>query len=174
MDPLSIATGCASLIGTITKASISINGFVRDMRSARTELDGISRELLSLKTVLELLEQDATDSTAASFPETLRKQITGIITNCSGVIRDIEDVLEKHQESRVDKAAKWALSGKSDANKLKSSLEAHKSALEIALDMLALYVFFDEKENDRRSNVHSHKVHDKKHQGRYRGNSKRH
>lgn len=150
MDPLSIATGCTSLVGTIIRVSISINGFVRDVRSARSELDGVSRELLSLKTILELLQQDASDSTAVSFPETLRKQITGIITNCSGVIQEIQDVLEKHQENRVDKAAKWALSGKSDVNKLRSSLEAHKSALEIALDMLALYALFNGKEYDRR------------------------
>jgi len=35
---------------------------------------------------------------------------------------------------------KWTLFGRDDMDKLRSSLEAHKSALDIALDMVALYV----------------------------------
>jgi hypothetical protein len=138
MDPLTIATGCVSLVATISKLSISISGFVRDVRGARSDLDTVSRELLSLKTVLELLAEDAADSNASGFSETLRKQVTGIITNCNGVLEEIEGVLTKLGGSRIDKAARWALTGQNDVSKLRSSLEAHKSALEIALDMVAL------------------------------------
>jgi hypothetical protein len=111
MDPLSISATCISLIGIITKTS---------------------------KTVLELLADDVVDPSNESFPETLKKQIAGIVTNCSVVVTEIEQTLKKHEDSRLSKAAQWDMSGKDDIAKLRSSLEAHKSALEIALDMVTL------------------------------------
>jgi len=68
----------------------------------------------------------------------LQKQIAGIVTNCTGVVVGIEKTLEKHDGGKVKKAARWVASGKNDVAKLQSSLEAHKSALEIALDMVTL------------------------------------
>jgi hypothetical protein len=138
MDPLSISTTCLSLIGTITKLSLLLSGFVRDVRAARGDLDAVSRELLSLKTVLELLADDVAGPNNESFPETLKKQIAGIVTNCSGVVAEIEQTLNKHEGARLGKAAQWVTSGKGDVAKLRSSLEAHKSALDIALDMVTL------------------------------------
>jgi hypothetical protein len=138
MDPLSIAGTCVSLVGTITKTSILVTGFVRDVRAARTDLDAVSRELLSLKTVLELLAEDVANPTGKGFPETLQKQISGIVTNCSGVVAEIEQTLKKQEGTGLKKSAQWAVSGKEDIAKLRSSLEAHKSALEIALDMIAM------------------------------------
>jgi hypothetical protein len=138
MDPLSIAGTCISLVGTITKASILATSFVRDVRAARSDLDAVSRELLSLKTVLELLADDVANPTEKPFPETLKKQIAGILTSCSGVVIEIEQTLKNHEGTGLKKSAQWAVSGKGDTAKLRSSLEAHKCALEIALDMVAL------------------------------------
>lgn len=90
-----------------------------------------------MKTVLELLSDDASGPNEKHIPDTLRKQILGIIKNCTNVLDDLGVVLEKHGGG-VNKSAKWALTGRSDADKLRSSFEAHKSALEIALDMLAM------------------------------------
>jgi hypothetical protein len=138
MDPLSITATCVGLASTITRTSLAVISFVKDVRSARSDLDVISRELSSLKIILELLAEDVNDSTTLSIPQTLQKQITGIITNCTGVVVDIEKTLVEHGGGRMNKAAKWVASGKSDVAKLRLSLEAHKSALEIALDMVAL------------------------------------
>lgn len=113
-------------------------GFVKDVRAARSDLDVVSRELLSLKTVLELLAEDIGDSSSRSIPQTLQNQIAGIVRNCTGVVVDIEQTLKKHEGGKVNKAAKWVASGKSDVSRLQLSLEAHKSALEIALDMVTL------------------------------------
>ena len=71
MDPLSITATCIALVSTITKTSLLIGGFVKDVRAARSDLDGVSRELLSLKTVLELLADDVTESTNESLAQTL-------------------------------------------------------------------------------------------------------
>ena len=138
MDPLSITATCIGLASTITRTSLVVIGFVKDVRAARSDLDVVSRELLSLKTVLELLAEDIGDSSSRSIPQTLQNQIAGIVRNCTGVVVDIEQTLKKHEGGKVNKAAKWVASGKSDVSRLQLSLEAHKSALEIALDMVTL------------------------------------
>jgi hypothetical protein len=138
MDPISITATCIGLASIITRTSLVVIGFVKDIRTARSDLDAVSRELLSLKIVLELLADDVNDSTTQSIPQTLQKQIAGIVTNCTGVVVNIEQTLKKHEGGKLNKAAKWVASGKRDVAKLQLSLEAHKSALEIALDMVTL------------------------------------
>ena len=137
MDPLSIATGCLSLVGTITKVSLTLSAFVRTARDARNDLDSVSRELLSLRTVLELLAED-TKSTSNPVPQNLEKQISGIVGNCDAAVQDIERSLQKHETKKMA-SINWAWSGREEMARLRSTLEAHKSALELALDMVALY-----------------------------------
>jgi hypothetical protein len=140
MDPLSISTGCLSLISAITKISVEVTNFVRSVRAARRDLDAISRELLSLKTLLELLADDASQNSNNVFLSTLQTQIAGIVSNCTLVLEEIGHVLKKHEGSKFTKAAQWALTGSQDVQKLRLSLEAHKSALEIALEMVSWYL----------------------------------
>ncbi|KAH6666664.1 hypothetical protein B0J14DRAFT_196824 [Halenospora varia] len=94
MDPLSITASCIGLVGTISKVGIQISEFVRKTREARGDLDGVSRELASLKTVLEILSEDA--ETGKGFPISLVKQISGILENCGGVLEHIEKSLQKY------------------------------------------------------------------------------
>jgi Fungal N-terminal domain of STAND proteins len=140
MDPLSITTGCFSLVASITNVSLTVNAFVRACRDSRSDLDSVSRELLSVKTVLELLADDVDDAAEASknIPLALESQINGIVKNCDGVVKDIEASLQKHEVGGPLKGIKWAVSGSNDMMRLRSSLEAHKAALELALDMVAL------------------------------------
>ncbi len=138
MDPLSITTACVSLVSTITSTSLIVIRFVKDVRAARSDLDAVSRELQSLGMLLELLADDVNGPTNESIPQTLQKKISGIIGNCTKVVEDIQQTLKKHEGGALNKAAKWVASGQSDVSKLQSRLEAHKSALEIALDMVTL------------------------------------
>ncbi|KAM0406502.1 hypothetical protein ACHAPZ_003265 [Fusarium culmorum] len=142
MDPLSIATGCASLVTTIGSLTLSINSFVRNCREARSDLDSVSRELHSLQTVLELIEEDAKDDTKP-LPETIQRHASGIVTNCGSVVVEIQTCITKYGDGKVRSKAAWVLNGQGDMGKLRSSLEAHKSALELALDMLTLSVTKD-------------------------------
>ncbi|KAI8712293.1 hypothetical protein NCS52_01327000 [Fusarium sp. LHS14.1] len=80
MDPLSIAAGCAGLITAIGGLSINLHSFVRTCREARGDLDSVSRELLSLQIILELIKEDASDS-SKPFPKTLNQHVTAIIGN---------------------------------------------------------------------------------------------
>nr|RBQ98114.1 hypothetical protein FVER53263_00259 [Fusarium verticillioides] len=137
MDPLSIISGCAGLITAIGSLSVSINTFVRSCREARSDLDRVSRELHSLQTVLELIEEDAKDVTKP-FPPTIQHHVSGIVTNCGSVVLEVETCIKKYGDGRIKSRAAWAINGQGDMEKLRSSLEAHKSALELALDMLSL------------------------------------
>jgi hypothetical protein len=109
-------------------------------------MDSISRELSSLKSVLELLEEDAREGDSghtSAFPETLQRQINGIMSNCNGVLDKIVAVLENHSTNRIDRNARWVISGREEVNTLRNSLETHKTALEIALDMVQLSISRD-------------------------------
>lgn len=141
MDPLSITASCFTLAATITRVSYQVTEFVREVRDARSDLDAVARELLSIKTVLEILADDAKDPAQNNFPPTLGRQVTGILANCNDVVAQIERLLSSYQGSRLTKGTKWALNGRGDAGKLRSTLEAHKTALDIALDMVALYLY---------------------------------
>jgi hypothetical protein len=132
MDPLSITTACGSLRDAIAKTSLQVTTFVRAVRSARNDLDGVLRELTSLATSLELISEDAED--IETFSDTLLRYITGILANCKLVFVEVQRLIAKHGErSGVDV---WASS--EDVARLRLSLEAHNSALGIALEMVTL------------------------------------
>jgi hypothetical protein len=142
MDPLSITVSCVTLISTIGKVSIQINGFVRSVRDARQDLDAVSRELHSLQTILEILSDDGDDQKShGALPPNLVVQISGILLNCGGVLTQIQVAMEKYGGGGVRKGIKWSVSGREDMDKLRSSLEAHKSALGLTVDFATQYGF---------------------------------
>jgi hypothetical protein len=134
MDPLSITITYIGLLGTVTKLSTTIHGFVRDVRNIRGNLDTVSGELHSLRIVLEILSEDTTNS---ELPESLKINLwySCELWRCFSRYREY---IEKYSGGGIRKGVKWSLSGRDNINKLHSSLKAHKSALDIAWDMLAL------------------------------------
>lgn len=144
MDPLTIATSCLTLAGTVAKVSQIVRDFMRTAHYARKDLDSISRELHSLQTTLELLAED-TKETSKTIP--LAKQISGIVDNCNSIVQEIEKVLQKHGKGKLV-GTKWAWSGKDDVTRLQSILKAHESALELVLEVMNLYALFEVQLND--------------------------
>src|SRR5437763_784576 len=132
MDPLSLGFACISLISTIAKTSSLITSFVRDCRAAHYDLDNISRELTSLEKVLGLLNDTVNGQV---IPDKLRKEIATIIANCGRVLEELAELLRRHNGG-VSRAVCWATTGTQDAAKLRSSLDAYRGALNIALDLL--------------------------------------
>ena len=138
-DPLSITASCVALVTAVLNTSKVVTGFIRDVREARGDLDAVSRELSSLTTILELLKEDTTEENSTLIPKTLKIQITGILVNCTSVVSSIKYELYKPDKSRMEKIAYWTLGGgKGEMAKLRSTLEAHKTALDIALDLLSM------------------------------------
>ncbi|UPL02052.1 hypothetical protein LCI18_012986 [Fusarium solani-melongenae] len=142
MDPLSIAAGCVGLISTIDTLSRSIYGFVRTCREARKDLDKVSWELQSLQSVLRLIEDDATDE-QKPFPPVIGQHVLSIVSNCNSVILEIEACIAQYAQKRLRAKVTWAISGQGDVEKLRTNLEAHKSSLELALEMHNLTITKD-------------------------------
>lgn len=86
-----------------------------------------------------LVEMIAENGKKKTFPEDLARQMTGLIANCSGVVQDIDMEIRKLDGNSTVKHARWALSGKVNMATLKTSLEGHKSALSLALELVTMY-----------------------------------
>lgn len=82
---------------------------------------------------MEILSEDAREG--KGFTESLAKHVSGILTNFGGVLEQIETLLQKHAGAGISSALKWSHSGRDDMDKLRSSLEAYKSSLDVVLDM---------------------------------------
>ena len=139
MDPLSLSVSCYTLITAIANLSTQVSGFIRSVRNARGDVDALTRELASLRIVLEVLVGDSTDGN--NIPEPIEKQLLGVIANCSQVISQIETSLARYAGDGIGAGMKWTITGRDDMEKLRSHLGAHKSTLELALELVNLYCY---------------------------------
>ena len=135
MDPLSITAACSGLLGAVTNLSIQITKFVSSVRDAWRDIDAVSRELTSLALCLETLRDD---SLTNEFHNNISGNLLSVLVNCKVVVKDIADLLARLQASVSGGRVQWPLSGRDEVNRLRSSLESHKSALEIALELMTL------------------------------------
>ena len=135
MDPLSISTACVSLIATLGRIFPQIVSFVSDVRNARRDMDAVSRELHSLSLSLEYLRDD---SIKIGYPEGSHQTLITVLGNCGHVVNEIEALLNKMASGNVGRRMQWTIYGRDDMNRLRSRLEAHKSAIDIALDMVSI------------------------------------
>ena len=58
--------------------------------------------------------------------------------NCNSVLVELEALLKRDDGAGLDRAARWALSGRKGAEKIRSSLEAHKNALDLVVEASTL------------------------------------
>jgi len=139
MEPLAIVAACATLISAVGRCAHTIVIFVREVRDARGDLDMIARELGSLDTVLVCLQDDIAKPSSSTLPHKLVSHLGSILKSCESVVEEIEKSLAKHNSSRLGRGGHWTLGGgKDDMTKFRSSLEAHKSSLDLALDMITM------------------------------------
>ena len=136
MDPLSITTGCLSLLSAIANTTIAISGFVKGCREARRDLTDVSRELSDLKIVLELLKDDSEAVGEAAIPEAMHSQIKSLLTGCHGVILTVDKVIQRHEGCLA--AVKWVADGKKEVAYLRQSLEAYRGTLSLTLETVNL------------------------------------
>src|SRR5690242_19413161 len=99
MDPLSTAAACISLASVVTKVTFSISDLVYNTRDVRRDLDAASRELISLKTVLEALSKVIDDET--QFSDSLIRQLSRALNNCGRVLEQIQNSVDKHSGGGV-------------------------------------------------------------------------
>ena len=139
MDPFSIATGCASLVGIIGGLTMRITAFVLDVRDARKDMDAVSRELSSLSLCLETLRKDSW-ARDVGYPEAMTKHLKEVLMNCEVVMQRISDLLERRPPGSLRRSIIWPLSSRDDVNKYRSSLETYKSTIEVALTIGSIQI----------------------------------
>ncbi|KAI2620291.1 hypothetical protein GGS26DRAFT_594909 [Hypomontagnella submonticulosa] len=139
MDPLSISVACIALGELMFKVSRAASSFVGDFRSAQADVDAINSEFDSIKATIGIL----TDEFLQRTPDQLRDKILAIVGNCATIVNDIDEVLSRYQPPLGNKRFQWAISGKKELEKLKTNLNTHRHALDIALDTVKLVIISD-------------------------------
>ncbi|KAI1450469.1 Rho GTPase activation protein [Annulohypoxylon stygium] len=134
MDSQSITTDCITLGNIIAKADIALTAFVREVREARSDIDNVSRELHSLQSVSDLLKEDA-----GLFPPELAERIPAVIEHCSNVVSDLDSTISALCDGELpkqDKRSRWLDTGRQEIATFRTSLEAHKAVLGLAIDLV--------------------------------------
>lgn len=75
------------------------------------------------------------------YPDGFQENLLTVLKNCDTVTAEMTALLDKLSSANLLRKVQWTAMGRDDMNKLRSSLESHKSALEIGLDMTSLYVY---------------------------------
>jgi hypothetical protein len=138
MDPLSITTGCITLITVVAKCVSCVKDFAVNCRDARQDLAAMSRELSDLDMTLHILKDDTGEDGPRKLPQNLRQRICDIMENCNSVLVELKALLDRYDGAGLDRSARWALSGRKDAQKIGSSLKAHKEALSLVVEAITL------------------------------------
>ncbi|KAK4220542.1 hypothetical protein QBC38DRAFT_526595, partial [Podospora fimiseda] len=133
-EVLPIVTGCVGLISAIGSATGRIATFVRTFREARADLDSISRELASLRNILDLIQADA----SRPLPGTLTSHLLAIVGNCNTTVLDLERLLVRYQDGGRRQLGRWAVSGRGDVEHLRIRLQNNTRSLNLALDYISL------------------------------------
>ncbi|KAJ4328901.1 hypothetical protein N0V84_000689 [Fusarium piperis] len=135
---MEVAAACIAFAQAADKTISIIRAFIIDCRHARSDLSAVNRELSELKLTLNILRDLVPDGskTRDPLPSSIRDDIRSIIRNCLDVAKEIDDVLLEHRGRFA--AVNWATKGKQKINSLNSVLEAHRRALNLAVDTITL------------------------------------
>ena len=135
MDPFTVSTACVGLLAAVAQLSGQITTFVSGVREARRDMEAVSRELVSLTMCLEALRDD---SSKIQYPDGMKQNLLAVMENCNKVAEQMSGLIQKMSSHSLGRRVQWTAFSRDDMNKLRSSLETHKSALDIALDLTSL------------------------------------
>jgi hypothetical protein len=131
MDPIPLPTTIDSILDSISSTSLSITNFIRSVRSARTDLAAVTRELSDLRLVLELLR----DEHDVPFPMQARSR--AVLECCGATLRRINALLvdpSKWESGR----GRWAVKEKSETAPFWIGLQTYREALGLVLEVANL------------------------------------
>lgn len=137
MEPMSILTGCASLISTLGSTVIGVTSFIRECREAKTDMMAVIRELSEFKVILTLLQDTPAFRDEKQIAPKLREQISSVLNSSYDTINRVERVVAKYSGGKTG-SMMWAVSGKEEVSKIQSSLEAHRDSLHFLLELLSV------------------------------------
>lgn len=132
MDPFAVAATSAFLISAITELVSQIM-VVSDLEQAR-DLESATTELQSLANCLECLRNNY-GNRRIPYPDNISKSLLDVLQNCESVTNKIQALVNQISPIDVSKQPQWSTRERVQMNALICSLEAHKSAIEIALQI---------------------------------------
>lgn len=138
MDPISIATACASVLSITTKTLIAVNKYGSTYHEAGTDLAAVRREVQDFQWALERLRDDDTIETgraAGSANLKLKTKVLKMVQSSKPTLIEIEDLLLRHSEQGAAQSAWWLMSGKAKIDRLQKHLASHRSGLDLALSI---------------------------------------
>ncbi|KAF4984353.1 hypothetical protein FDECE_17102 [Fusarium decemcellulare] len=138
-DPLSIAASCVAFIEFTRKTFTVINTFIKDCKEAKSDLSAVSTELSHLNQTLERLSdllKDENETVNGPLLSRCLADISRIIQDCHSVTSQISNELSKDRGRFA--AIAWAVERKDRVASMKKLLEAHRSALNLAIDTITL------------------------------------
>ncbi|KAK4450508.1 hypothetical protein QBC34DRAFT_424656 [Podospora aff. communis PSN243] len=134
-DPLSIASACLAGIETIATVAIAIRKFVKDCRAAKSDLENVQETLAKLQTVFDGIKTEVSGPSSHLIDPSMRGGILSGINDCVGVIHRINEVVAEHVGLS---SSKWVRNGKKQVADLQSSLETHRTVLQLAVSSAKL------------------------------------
>lgn len=137
-DPLSITTGCLSLIGVISKLSVQITLFAVEVHEALSDMAALRQELNSFSFSLDVLPHLCEDGTAP-YPEDLKRKLAGVISVCASIIKSMEDLLDKMSSGSLARRVQWTTYGRKEMEKLRSNLKGHVLGIDIVMHTINQY-----------------------------------
>jgi hypothetical protein len=138
MDPLSVVASCLALITAVQKSARFVTSFVVTYQDARQDLAAVSHELLDLEMTLHILKSNSEAKQQTELPENMHQRICDVMGNCTSVLAELDALLQRYDDSRSTSAMRWALSGRRDVEKIRSSLGTHKAALSLITQVTTL------------------------------------
>jgi hypothetical protein len=72
------------------------------------------------------------------LPKEIQQNTAAIVRNCDRTAREIAELLRKLSSANLGRRMQWTLIAREEVDKLRRSLESHKSAIAIALNMSAM------------------------------------
>lgn len=136
MEPAgSLEVTIDSLLSAIASASLAVTNFVRSVRSARTDLVAVTRELSDLKLELELLRDEH------NVPRGPQFHAHAVLESCGVVLTRIGSLLgDSLSKADAARPPRWSVKERFETTNLCHCLQVYRESLSILLEMTQLYV----------------------------------
>lgn len=137
MDPFSIVGTVSGLVLAVSKVTAQAHSLKCSFKDAPSDVELITRDLVSLSSILAQLESDLQNPVFQSnpIPDDVKTDTRKVLESCKKVFQRVEGLAESYDnvDKRTLKKMQWAMTGHADATKLSRVLGDHKQTLQLTL-----------------------------------------
>ncbi|CAJ2507807.1 Uu.00g089930.m01.CDS01 [Anthostomella pinea] len=128
MDPIGLLT-------TVCKITSAMPGIIRKYKDSKTELSAIHNELIELRLILEVLENDTPNQNVV--PKSHQKAIKSMIDGCYSVVTELDQLLGKlgQRTGPVGAVVVWAEDMENQVGAMRSQLGIRRELLALTLSV---------------------------------------